>query len=317
MVSPIPETDSTNLVTEVNKPKFHVLLRNKEQVKALLQSFESTELNKENISLVSLDFEFGRDYQESVQSLKVAGIKVGIATTRILKPQEYLNLKILKSLNPDFILARNLGAVEYFKSINPTDIPLIGDFSLNVTNHLTAEYLLSKGLESVCISYDLNFEQSLALLKASPAQKLEVTIHQAMPSFHMEHCVFAAFLSTGTSYKDCGKPCEKHLVQLKDQFGNQHWIKPDQECRNTMYNAKSQTAIRYISKWIENGIGMVRFEALNESSIELITKLKAYIQFLSLEITMDQALTQIKALESYGLSSGSLARSAEYKSIKK
>ena len=301
----------------VSKPKFHVLLRNRDQVSAILRSFVSGELKKEAISLVTLDFEFGRDYQESVQNLKAAGIKVGVATTRILKPQEYLNLKILKSLNPDFILARNLGAVEYFKSVNPTDIPLIGDFSLNVTNHLTAEYLLSKGLESVCISYDLNFDQSVALLKASPAQNLEVTIHQAMPSFHMEHCVFAAFLSTGTSYKDCGRPCEKHLVQLKDQFGNQHWIKPDQECRNTMYNAKSQTAVRYLPEWMQQGIGTVRFEALHESPIELITKLQAYTQFLEGGISVEQVLENVKAVESYGLSAGPMGRTVEYKSKKK
>lgn len=317
LTSPSLEIGNDEVVSNGKKPKFHVLLRNKDQVKALIQSFETAQLNREDISLVSLDFEFGRDYQDSVQNLKALGIKVGIATTRILKPQEYLNLKILKSLNPDFILARNLGAVEYFKSVNPTDIMIIGDFSLNVTNHLTAEYLLSKGLESVCISYDLNFEQSLALLKASPAKNLEVTIHQAMPSFHMEHCVFAAFLSTGTSYKDCGKPCEKHLVQLKDQFGNQHWIKPDQECRNTMYNAKSQTAVRYLPDWMQQGIGTVRFEALHESPNELITKLKAYTQFLSGEISVEQVLDNVKAVESYGLTAGSLARTVEYKSKKK
>ena len=63
----------------------------------------------------------------------------------------------------------------------------------------------------------------------------EVTIHQYMPEFHMEHCVFAAFLSEGNSFKDCGKPCEKHNVMLRDFFGNHHYIKADQECRNTLY----------------------------------------------------------------------------------
>ena len=67
----------------------------------------------------------------------------------------------------------------------------------------------------------------------------------------MEHCVFAAFLSKGHSYRDCGKPCEKHHVELKDQFGNFHFIKADQECRNTMFNAIPQSAAKKIKTLLQ------------------------------------------------------------------
>ena len=61
-------------------------------------------------------------------------------------------------------------------------------------------------------SYDLNREQLLALVALTPADRLEVVIHQHMPMFHMEHCVFCAVLSPGTNKHNCGRPCDEHLV---------------------------------------------------------------------------------------------------------
>ncbi len=298
-------------------PGLNILLRNKEQVQDLLAAIQENKIGVQNIKSVCLDFEFGRDYQASVEKLKEAGLKTGIATTRILKPQEYINLKIIHSMNPDFILVRNLGALYYFKHVQKFSGALKGDFSLNVTNHRTFNYLVDSGLESVCLSYDLNFDQSVSLLKNIEAQKAEITIHQSMPSFHMEHCVFAAFLSQGKSYRDCGRPCEKHKVQLKDQFGNHHWIKPDQECRNTMYNSSAQTALPYLNDWKQLGLGEIRFEALHESGEELIQKIGYYIDVLQNKKTIDTALAGLKVAEKYGLSPRQLMRSEEYQARKK
>ena len=330
--SKVDKTDTpvvvSNLVTNVHKkiddpvrtserPALRLLLRTKEQVTDIIDAFQNNELVADDIESITLDFEFGRDYTNSIELLKKQGLKVGLATTRILKPQEYINLKILHSLKPDFILVRNLGALYYYQNVQPFSGELRGDFSLNVTNHRTFNYLSSKGLKSICLSYDLNFQQSIDLLQQINARSAELTIHQNMPSFHMEHCVFAAFLSQGKSYRDCGKPCEKHKVQLKDQFGNSHWIKPDHECRNTMYNASAQTALPYLNEWMTHGLGAIRFEALHEHGQELVGKLKNYISVLKSEMTIDQAMTQLKTTEAFGLSPRQLARSEEYKPRKK
>src|SRR5690606_8772785 len=136
------------------------------------------------------DFEFGKDYAPSVELIKSLGIKAGIATTRILKPSEYYNLNVIIRCNPDLILVRNLGAIQYLKE--KCSIPLVVDFSLNITNSLSLDYITSKGLETVNVSYDLNQTQLFDLVSFSDPSKVEVTLHQYMPEFHMEHCVFAA-----------------------------------------------------------------------------------------------------------------------------
>ena len=107
------------------------------------------------------------------------------------------------------------------------------------------------------------------------------------------------------------------LVQLKDQFGNWHWIKPDQECRNTMYNASAQTALPYLNLWQNAGLGAVRFEALHEEGNNLIEKISAYLSVLNEEISVDQAMSKLQIQESYALSPRQLAKNIEYKPRKK
>jgi len=133
----------------------------------------------------------------------------------------------------------------------------------------------------------------------------------------MEHCVFAAFLSKGTSFRDCGKPCEKHDVKLKDQFGNWHQIKPDQECRNTMYNGTSQSAARYVKEWETFGLGFIRYEALKERGTQLITKIQSHLDFINGKKELDSLIQDLGNVESYGLSESHFQREKEYQSRKK
>ena len=39
------------------------------------------------------------------------------------------------------------------------------------------------------------------------------------PSVFAEHCVFCRFLSDGNDFRDCGHPCEKSVVHLRDDKG--------------------------------------------------------------------------------------------------
>ena len=296
--------------------KLNLLLRDKGQVDDVAETLKKGELLSSGINLAILDFEFGRDFETSLNTLREQGLKVGVATTRILKPLEQRNIKHLQSLNPDAILARNLGAVQYLQA-NSYQGQILGDFSLNVTNHLTAQYLLGKGLSSLCLGYDLNHLQVSELIQAGQAERFEVTAYQYMPSFHMEHCVFAAFLSKGSSFRDCGKPCEKHEVKLKDQFGNWHQIKADQECRNTMFNGTSQSAARYLKEWEALGLGYIRYEALKERGAELIGKIQAHLEFIAGKKDLASLIQNLGDVESYGLSESHFQREKEYQSRKK
>ena len=116
-----------------------------------------------------------------------------VAPPRIFKTGEEWILKQVRSCEADGYLVRNYDHLKFF-----ADCRRVGDFSLNVANGLTADYFKNHfGLERVTASYDLNFTQLEALLKSAPPEWFEITIHQHIPMFHMEHCVFCAFLVQG------------------------------------------------------------------------------------------------------------------------
>lgn len=311
-LSPIQdiEIQEFNNSSKAKAAKLTLLLRKASQLTYLLENT----IEFDFIDKIILDFEFGKDYFSSVKLAKEKGIKIGIATTRILKPGEYHNFKLIERCNPDGILIRNLGALHYFKD---SSFELWGDFSLNCANSETAKYLLGKGLQSICASYDMNIDELNLMLKHCDSSAVEITIHQYMPEFHMEHCVFAAFLSDGNSFRDCGKPCEKHEVYLKDMYGNRHEIKADQECRNTMFKAEANSTVKFIETWKELGVYAFRFECLHEEGHELLRKISLYCELLEGKIGTDDLYQKLGSIETYGLGVGMVAKKRTYQSRKK
>ncbi|MFM6037785.1 MAG: U32 family peptidase [Sphaerospermopsis kisseleviana] len=187
-------------------------------------------------------------------------------------------------------MIRNYDHLEYFAGER-----CIGDFSLNVANPLTADYFIKRfNLERLTASYDLNINQLVDLITSYAPQFLEVTIHQHIPMFHMEHCIFCAFLSEGTDYTNCGRPCEKHEVKIRDRVGSEHILTADAGCRNTVYNGAAQTGAEYVQKLIGLGLQHLRIEFLNETPAQVQETIHYYQQLIQGEITGSELWKTLK-----------------------
>jgi putative protease len=208
----------------------------------------------------------------------------------------------VRSCEADGYLVRNYDQLEHFAKDRR-----VGDYSLNIANRLTAQYFKDKfGLERVTASYDLNFLQLEALLEAAPPEWFEVTIHQHIPMFHMEHCVFCAFLSNGTDYRDCGRPCDTHDLKLRGRVGVEHPVKADVGCRNTVFNALAQTGAEYVSKMLALGVRHFRIEFLNESPAQVEQTIGKYRQLLRGEMTGAELWRELKLLNQLGVTRGQI-----------
>jgi putative protease len=288
----IPKSSATSNVSR-GKVKLTVLVRSLPQLEAALAS---------GVDTLYCDFEDPKKYREAVNQFRgsdrgdCSGIFV--APPRIFKMGEEWTLNLVLGSGADGYLVRNYDHLQFFANERR-----IGDYSLNVANHLAADYFKNKfNLERVTASYDLNAAQLEALAQGGSPEWFEVTIHQHMPMFHMEHCVFCAFLSKGTDYTNCGRPCDTREVKLRDRVGAEHPVKADAGCRNTVYNSRAQTGAEHVSRLMELGIRHFRLEFLNETADEVRQTIMRYRRLLAEEINAKQL--EMNLLNQLGVTRG-------------
>ncbi|MGC3967414.1 MAG: DUF3656 domain-containing protein [Pirellulales bacterium] len=273
-----PAADSKTADAATDRPALYVLARTMEQLEAVLAWKPDAPLA--GPTMVYCDFEDVRRYRDAVAAARAAGTPIGLATLRIIKPGEEGLLRQIAKCEADAVLVRNLAALTFFQEHAP-QTRRVGDFSLNVTNELTAALFLGEGLERITPGYDLNWEQLCAMLGRSDAAKFEVVVHQHMPMFHMEHCVFCHTLSTGTDATNCGRPCDVHRVVLRDRVGAEFPLLADTGCRNTVFNSVPQSAAEYLTRMRETGLRHFRVELLNEKRDQVAPVLEHYAKVLA------------------------------------
>jgi putative protease len=285
---------------EPGPPQLHVLVRSLEQLRAL-RGLE--------LASVLVDLEQPTDLREAVAI--GAGCWPGgvwLAGPRICRPDERWTLEPLLRAQPSGYLVRNADQLETLRD----RAPCVGDFSLNIANPLTAAYFLERwGLKRVTASPDLALDQLLELSRGIRVAQLEVTVHQHMPLFHMEHCLFCSVLSSGHDHTDCGRPCERHTVTLRDRSGVDHPLKADLGCRNTLFNGRAQTAAEALPSLLEAGIRHLRLELLNENGAETQQRVRTYQECLQGRLSGLQLWQQEQLISQLGVTRGTLKRRRE------
>jgi len=281
----------------VVSPSLRVLCRTEAQVDAAIAC---------GIGTIYADFEDVRRYRELVDRVREASpeTRLYLATPRIQKAGETGLLRVVENAKPHGVLVRNLGGIGHFRERG--DLAMAGDFSLNVANPITARLLIEEGLESLAISYDLNISQALDLLATAPPEWFELTLHQHMPMFHMEHCVFCAFLSKGKDFTDCGRPCDTHVVHLRDRVGQLHRLGADAGCRNTLFNGRAQSGARFFGALREAGLGRFRVELLDESRGGAEETIRIYLALLGGEVEGGSLFSRLRADSRLGVVEGTL-----------
>ena len=283
-------------------PQLHVLVRTPEQLEAALSLTPSP-------ASITLDYLDLYGLRPSIDRVKASGIPARVASPRVLKPGEARILNFLVSLDCP-ILVRPAGLVHALRGRDHA--PLIGDFSLNVSNSVSAELFLDLGLDRLTPAHDLNAAQVATLALGVGSENIEAIAYQHLPVFHTEHCVFCRFLSKGTSYRDCGRPCEKHRVALKDAKGRAHPVLADVGCRNTVFGAEAQEASGHLDAWRQAGIHHFRLEFVHESGAQLCQVFHAFESALAGRATSQELTANLRRAAPQGITEGSLFVSADY-----
>jgi len=277
-----------------DQPQLRILCRTLDQLEASLACGERD---------LQVEFFDIRQYAQAVPMARAAGAQVYLATPRIQKPNEAGLFRAIGRHGADGILVRNLGGLAHYVA---EGLPCVADFSLNAANDLAVHQLRRLGALRATASYDLNRDQLLDMAAAGPPQWLEVVIHQHMPLFHMEHCVFCALLSPGTNHTNCGRPCDRHEVRLRDRLGLEHLLQADVGCRNTLYNAIAQSGAEVVPELLAAGVRHFRVELLEEDAAQVRETISLYRDLLAGRLTGKQVWRQLKAVNRVGVTRGTL-----------
>jgi putative protease len=278
----------------------HLLVRTAEQLEAAI------EVRPASITLDYLDL-YG--LRPSIERVRDAGIAVRVASPRVLKPGEEKIVDFLLGCDCP-ILVRSSGLLEALRRREARE--LTGDFSLNAANVLTADEFFKLGLRHLTPTYDLNAAQVADLARQLGGDRIEAVAYQHLPVFHTEHCVFCRFLSSGTSYRDCGRPCEEHRVALRDTAGRAHPVMADVGCRNTVFGAEAQEASLHLEAWRAAGIARFRLEFAHESADQVTAVTRAFEDALGGRRSGRELMMQLQKVSPQGVTQGSFFVPEDY-----
>jgi U32 family peptidase len=276
--------------------ELHVLCRSMEQIEGALEC-----------GVTSLIADFGKltSCSHAVAAVRRSGASILLATPRIQKPGDADVFRRLAEQEPDGLLVRNLAGLAFCRQAG---LAAVADFSLNAVNSLAVEWIISQGAQRVTAAYDLNPQRLLDLaarissdlmtsgadIPVCPGNQvlagrqeclphcgekrgLEVVVHRHTPMFHSEYCLFCGALSSGKNKADCGRPCERHAVRLRDRMGVEHVLLSDDQCRNTLFHAEAQSLLEIVPGLQRRGVRHFRVELLTEKNAEEVRRtLAAY-----------------------------------------
>lgn len=283
--------------------QLHLLVRTPEQLEAAIAVKPAS---------ITLDYLELYGLRPAVDQIRDAGITPRVASPRVLKPQEQRVVNFLLRLDCP-IVVRSGGLLEALQGRHQH--PLIGDFSLNVANQISADTYFKLGVETITPTHDLNADQISKLAGSIGGERFEVIAYHHLPVFHTEHCVFCRFLSSGTSYLDCGHPCESHKVALRDVQGRQHPVMADVGCRNTVFGAEAQVASRHLDQMRASGIRHYRLEFVHESADDVRKVTAAFQAYFAGRIPATELDQRLQKIAPQGTTEGSLLVPENYLTV--
>jgi putative protease len=246
-------------------PRLHLLIRRLEQLPAALEALAG------GAASLYLDLPDGQDLAAAAKEARQAGIDFAPAAPRVLKIGQEDALKRLLELEPPAVLVRSLAEIALLRQWAPS-LRLIGDASLNLANELALGVLADR-LERLTPANDLNARQLLELVGRAGGRRLEIVLHQHLPMFHTQHCLYACYLGKAD---DCSGACRGGQLELVDRNRQAMPVVADAVCCNTVFAAGPQSAQRHLPEMLSAGLAHFRLELLGQSAKQAADEYRYY-----------------------------------------
>jgi len=210
---------------------------------------------------------------ELMNEAKAKSCELIPALPRFQKPGEEKEWGGLTKLPCDTIMIGNLGSLKWAQDNN---FIIRADYSLNVFNNVTLDYLLESGVESVCLSPELNLKQ---LQEIKPLDKCEVLVHGEIMLMLSQFCVLRAML--GSEEGKCPAFCRQADYRLKDDKGYEFPVTGDSKCRFYLFNSRTLCMLEDLDKILPLGLEAIRIEARRQKAEDISRVVTIYRQTLN------------------------------------
>ncbi len=154
------------------------------------------------------------------------GTELCAVLPRIYKEEERAKLRtMLRHAKDAGVGSAALSNLGHFALAADAELPLCGDYGLNVTNSETLRFLKDTGLASAAVSFELRMEQIRDLDKALPT---EAIVYGRLPLMLTENCL------NRDGRGQCH--CSEGPAKLKDRTGAEFPVLPVFGCRSEIEN---------------------------------------------------------------------------------
>ena len=190
---------------------------------------------------------------------------------------KYNHLLRNSDLGIDGLLVTNLGAINKFKDLG---LELVGDYSLNIYNAISADFYKSQGLSIGMLSCESPVTNTKeALLKSK--LPLEIIVHGSPVVMYMSHDLYEN-IKVKESVKEANRSySDKNVLLLIDDKGNEHPVYRDNKGNNHMLLTKELCYMPFLKELAELGASSFRIEGCHYNNETLRKVIVAYKKAIS------------------------------------
>ncbi|HWP97057.1 MAG TPA: DUF3656 domain-containing protein [Syntrophomonadaceae bacterium] len=192
------------------------------------------------------------------------------ALPRIQKPGELDAWQPLVEAGVRTVMAGNLGGIRWGLE---RGLHVCADYSLNVFNPLSLDFLLRLGVEEACLSPELDLTR---LQEFAPGQRVEILVHGDVLLMLSECCIMREIQGK----EACGLLCQQESLGLKDDKGYQFPVSTDAYCRLYLFNSRTLCLMENLSQILRLQPGGIRMDLRLSNAKEIDKQVSLYREAL-------------------------------------
>lgn len=171
----------------------------------------------------------------------------------------------------DGLLVTNLGAIRRYCKAG---YPLVGDASLNIYNHLAADWYAESGLERLTVSSEMTLAH-YADFAACSQQPLEVVVHGSLLLMYLEHDLYANTIGFEPVGNEDNAYVANEILVLKTDKG-ENPVRRDAYGRNHLLMAKELCYLPLLGEMARLGAAVFRIEGVTYTPEQLAEVITVY-----------------------------------------